>query len=218
MQQLMHTPLRKSLVDSARLLAAVRPAVLYTCLLVLAALPLVWLAPGSIGTVSRQYGFASGLFGAWCWALLGSRLLLVQRLLRQQRVPREGIRRTAGACAAERADGAAARHADHRDGRHAAPSFDPAVAGQRRGFALGLESDRGGSADCRRCALRSAVPSRAARGPANPVPRGAHAGGADLRDLAMAHLAAARPGAFHLCEAAVGAACWRSIRTRKLRV
>ena len=92
MQQTTHTPLRKSLADSARLLATVRPAVLYTCLIVLAVLTLSWLLPGPIGTVSRKYGFASGLFGAWCWALLGSRLLLVQRMLRQQRAPRESIR------------------------------------------------------------------------------------------------------------------------------
>ena len=96
MQQTTHTPLRnpfrKSLADSVRLLAAVRPAVLYTCLIVLAVLTLSWLLPGPIGMVSRKYGFASDLLGAWCWALLGSRLLLVQRTLRQQRAPHENIR------------------------------------------------------------------------------------------------------------------------------
>ena len=74
-----------SLTRSARMVHALRPWVLYPCMVALA------LTAG--GVLLLQHGphvLPFGFIGAVCWALVGSRLLLVQRVLRHSRVPDAG--------------------------------------------------------------------------------------------------------------------------------
>ena len=69
---------------AARMVDTLRPSVLYTCMVLLtltAGAMLIW-PPRS------PQPLAFGFFGAACWALVGSRLLLVQRAMRQLRAPR----------------------------------------------------------------------------------------------------------------------------------
>ncbi len=75
-----------SLARSARMVHALRPWVLYPCMVALALTAgamLIW-PPRS------PHPLAFGFFAAACWALVGSRLLLVQRVLRHSRVPDAG--------------------------------------------------------------------------------------------------------------------------------
>ena len=74
-----------SVARSARVVDALRPWVLYPCMVALA------LTAG--GVLLLQHGphvLPFGFIGAVCWALVGSRLLLVQRVLRHSRVPNAG--------------------------------------------------------------------------------------------------------------------------------
>lgn len=71
---------------AARMVNTLRPSVLYTCMVLLtltAGAMLIW-PPRS------PHPLAFGFFGAACWALVGSRLLLVQRAMRQFRMPHAG--------------------------------------------------------------------------------------------------------------------------------
>ncbi len=75
-----------SLIRSARMVHALRPWVLYACLVMLALMAgvMLFMPP------HHPHAFAFGFFAAVCWALVGSRLLLVQRALRHARVPDVG--------------------------------------------------------------------------------------------------------------------------------
>ena len=75
-----------SLARSARMVHALRPWVLYPYMVVLALMAGVML----LMPPHRSHAFAFGFFAAACWALVGSRLLLVQRVLRHTRVPDAG--------------------------------------------------------------------------------------------------------------------------------
>ncbi len=71
-----------SLARSARMVDALRPWVLYPCMVLLA------LAAGGVLLLPHgPHVLPFGFIGAVCWALVGSRLLLVQRVLRHSRVP-----------------------------------------------------------------------------------------------------------------------------------
>jgi len=78
--------LLQELKRAARLLHGLRPWLLYTCmaLLTLIAGAMLLMPP------HRPHAFAFGFFSAVCWALVGSRLLLVQRALRHTCVPDTG--------------------------------------------------------------------------------------------------------------------------------
>ncbi len=74
------------LMHSARLVDALRPWVLYPCLVLLA------LSAGFM-LILQPHHLRVGPFAfadVFCWALVGSRLLLVQRALRHARMPRDG--------------------------------------------------------------------------------------------------------------------------------
>ena len=74
-----------SLARSARMVDALRPWVLYPCMVLLA------LAAGGVLLLPHgPHVLPFGFIGAVCWALVGSRLLLVQRALRHARVPDSG--------------------------------------------------------------------------------------------------------------------------------
>ena len=73
-----------SLARSARLVHALRPWVLYPCMVLLA------LIAGVMLLMPPHSPHAFGFLAAVCWALVGSRLLLVQRVLRHTRVPDAG--------------------------------------------------------------------------------------------------------------------------------
>ncbi|MHB1283835.1 MAG: hypothetical protein ACYCZI_08205 [Metallibacterium scheffleri] len=75
-----------SLIRSARMVHVLRPWVLYACLVMLALMAGVML----FTPPHHPHAFAFGFFAAVCWALVGSRLLLVQRALRHARVPDVG--------------------------------------------------------------------------------------------------------------------------------
>lgn len=75
-----------SLIRSARMVHVLRPWVLYACLVMLALIAGVML----FTPPHHPHAFAFGFFAAACWALVGSRLLLVQRALRHARVPDVG--------------------------------------------------------------------------------------------------------------------------------
>ena len=75
-----------NLVRSARMVHALRPWVLYPCMVLLALIAGAML----LMPPHRPHAFAFGFFAAACWALVGSRLLLVQRALRHARVPDAG--------------------------------------------------------------------------------------------------------------------------------
>ena len=72
-----------SLARSARMVHALRPWVLYPCMVSLALMAGIML----VTPPHHPHAFAFGIFAAACWAVVGSRLLLVQRTLRQTRVP-----------------------------------------------------------------------------------------------------------------------------------
>ncbi|MHB1617303.1 MAG: hypothetical protein ACYCUX_08550 [Metallibacterium sp.] len=74
------------LACSARMVDALRPWVLYPCLVVLALIAgdMLLLTPRSPPVL------LFGLIDAVCWALVGSRLLLMQRTLRHARIPADG--------------------------------------------------------------------------------------------------------------------------------
>ncbi len=73
------------LLRSARMVHALRPWVLYPCMVMLALT-----AGGVLLTPHNPPVLPFGFFGVACWALVGSRLLLVQRALRQALVPDSG--------------------------------------------------------------------------------------------------------------------------------
>lgn len=73
------------LLRSARMVDALRPWVLYPCMVTLALT-----AGGVLLTPHNPPVLPFGFFGVACWALVGSRLLLVQRALRQALVPDSG--------------------------------------------------------------------------------------------------------------------------------
>ena len=75
-----------SLLRSARMVHALRPWVLYPGMVLLALMAGVML----LMPPHHPHAFAFGFFAAACWALVGSRLLLVQRALRHARVPDSG--------------------------------------------------------------------------------------------------------------------------------
>ena len=75
-----------NLARSARMVHALRPWVLYPCIVLLALMAGVML----LMPPHHPHAFAFGFFAAACWALVGSRLLLVQRALRHARVPDSG--------------------------------------------------------------------------------------------------------------------------------
>ncbi|MBW8074454.1 hypothetical protein [Metallibacterium scheffleri] len=74
-----------SLARSARMVHALRPWVLYPCMVLLALT-----AGGVLLLPHGPHVLPFGFIGAVCWALVGSRLLLVQRVLRHSRVPDAG--------------------------------------------------------------------------------------------------------------------------------
>ena len=74
-----------SVARSARMVDALRPWVLYPCMVLLALT-----AGGVLLLPHSPHVLPFGFIGAVCWALVGSRLLLVQRVLRHSRVPDAG--------------------------------------------------------------------------------------------------------------------------------
>ena len=74
-----------SVTRSARMVHALRPWVLYPCMVLLALT-----AGGVLLLPHSPHVLPFGFIGAVCWALVGSRLLLVQRVLRHSRVPDAG--------------------------------------------------------------------------------------------------------------------------------
>lgn len=73
----------QQLKTAARMVHALRPLALYTCMVLLALT-----AGGMLMWPPRSpQPLAFGFFGAACWALVGSRLLLVQRAMQQFRMP-----------------------------------------------------------------------------------------------------------------------------------
>ena len=72
------------LVRSARMVHALRPWVLYPCLVLLT------LIASAMLLMPPHSPHAFGFIAAVCWALVGSRLLLVQRTLRHAQVPDSG--------------------------------------------------------------------------------------------------------------------------------
>ncbi|MHB1617302.1 MAG: hypothetical protein ACYCUX_08545 [Metallibacterium sp.] len=77
-----------SLIRSARMVHALRPWVLYTCLVLLALNMGVGIFASMRVTQAPDFAGICGFIGGFLWALVGSRLVLIQREMRQMRAAR----------------------------------------------------------------------------------------------------------------------------------